>query len=80
MPLCCRQSQFQQDFFSIAFYYGVFGTIFFEHLFYVWVASTVALAASLFRSSGRRFTSLHIVAGQICAHIADVLPDLAFLQ
>ncbi len=34
--------------FSIAFYYGVFGTIFFEHLFYVWVASTVALAASLF--------------------------------
>ena len=34
--------------FSIAFFYGVFGTIFFEHLFYVWVASTVAMAASLF--------------------------------
>lgn len=34
--------------FSIAFYYGVFGTIFFDHLFYVWVASTVALIASLF--------------------------------
>ncbi|MEL6619079.1 MAG: hypothetical protein AAFY39_05795 [Pseudomonadota bacterium] len=34
--------------FSIAFFYGVFGTIFFEHLFYVWVASTVAMIASLF--------------------------------
>ena len=34
--------------FSIAFFYGVFGTVFFEHLFYVWVASTVALIASLF--------------------------------
>lgn len=34
--------------FSIAFYYGVFGTIFFDHLFYVWVASTVALIASMF--------------------------------
>lgn len=34
--------------FSIAFFYGVFGTIFFEHVFYVWVASTVAMAASLF--------------------------------
>lgn len=34
--------------FSIAFFYGVFGTVFFEHLFYVWVASTVAMAASLF--------------------------------
>ena len=34
--------------FGIAFWYGVFGTVFFEHLFYVWVASTVALVASLF--------------------------------
>lgn len=34
--------------FSIAFWYGVTGTVFFEHLFYVWVAATVALAASLF--------------------------------
>ena len=34
--------------FGIAFFYGVFGTIFFEHLFYVWVASTVAMVASLF--------------------------------
>ena len=34
--------------FSIAFFYGVFGTIFFEHLFYVWVASTVAIISSLF--------------------------------
>ena len=34
--------------FSIAFFYGVFGTVFFEHLFYVWVASTVAMVASLF--------------------------------
>ncbi len=34
--------------FSIAFFYGVFGTIFFENLFYVWVASTVAMVASLF--------------------------------
>lgn len=34
--------------FGIAFWYGVFGTVFFEHLFYVWVASTVALIASLF--------------------------------
>ncbi len=33
---------------SAAFWYGVFGTIFFEHLFYVWVAATVALLASLF--------------------------------
>ena len=34
--------------FGIAFYYGVFGTVFFDHLFYVWVASTVALVASIF--------------------------------
>lgn len=34
--------------FGIAFWYGVFGTVFFEHLFHVWVASTVALVASLF--------------------------------
>ena len=34
--------------FGIAFFYGVFGTVFFEHLFYVWVASTVAVVASLF--------------------------------
>ena len=34
--------------FGIAFFYGVFGTVFFEHLFYIWVASTVALVASLF--------------------------------
>ena len=34
--------------FSVAFFYGVFGTIFFENLFYVWVASTAAMAASLF--------------------------------
>lgn len=34
--------------FGISFFYGVFGTVFFEHLFYVWVASTVALLASLF--------------------------------
>ena len=27
--------------FSIAFFYGVFGTTFFEHLFYVWVAATL---------------------------------------
>jgi hypothetical protein len=33
---------------SAAFWYGVFSTIFFEHLFYVWVAATVALLASLF--------------------------------
>lgn len=34
--------------FGIAFWYGVFGTVFFEHLFYLWVASTVALVASMF--------------------------------
>lgn len=34
--------------FSISFYYGVYGTVFFDHLFYVWVASSVALLASLF--------------------------------
>ncbi|MEM9427569.1 MAG: hypothetical protein AAGA06_12805 [Pseudomonadota bacterium] len=34
--------------FSIAFFYGVFGTIFFEHLFHVWAASTVAMIARLF--------------------------------
>ena len=34
--------------FSIAFFYGAFGTIFFEHLFYVWIAATVAMIASLF--------------------------------
>ena len=33
--------------FPIAFWYGVFETVFFEHLFYVWVASSVALAASM---------------------------------
>ncbi|MEQ8825218.1 MAG: hypothetical protein RIC14_12675 [Filomicrobium sp.] len=33
--------------FNIAFWYGVFETIFFEHLFYTWVAATVALAASM---------------------------------
>ena len=33
---------------NAAFWYGVYGTIFFEHLFYVWVAATVALLASLF--------------------------------
>ena len=35
---------------SAAFWYGVFGTIFFERLFYVWVAATAALLASLFVS------------------------------
>lgn len=34
--------------FGIAFWYGVFGTVFFDHVFYVWVAATVALVASLF--------------------------------
>lgn len=34
--------------FGIAFWYGVFGTVFFEQIFYVWVAATVALIASLF--------------------------------
>jgi uncharacterized membrane protein len=33
---------------SAAFWYGVFGTIFFTHLLYVWVAATAALLASLF--------------------------------
>lgn len=33
--------------FDITFWFGVFGTVFFEHLFFVWVASTVALIASL---------------------------------
>ena len=33
--------------FNIAFWYGVFETVFFEHLFYIWVAATVALAASM---------------------------------
>ena len=33
--------------FNIAFWYGVFETVFFEHLFYIWVASSVALAASV---------------------------------
>ncbi len=32
--------------FSIAFFYGVFGTTFFENLFYVWVAPTVAMGGS----------------------------------
>lgn len=34
--------------FPIAFWFGVFETVFFEHLFFVWVSSTVALAASVF--------------------------------
>ncbi len=34
--------------FGIAFWFGIFQTVFFEHLFYIWVASTVAFAASLF--------------------------------
>ncbi len=33
---------------SVAFWYGVQGTIFFEHLLYVWVAATAALLASWF--------------------------------
>ncbi|MFY0610895.1 MAG: hypothetical protein JXQ99_05170 [Hyphomicrobiaceae bacterium] len=33
--------------FNIAFWYGVFETVFFEHLFYIWVAATVALVASM---------------------------------
>ena len=33
--------------FNIAFWYGVFKTVFFEHLFYIWVTSSVALAASM---------------------------------
>lgn len=34
--------------FSVAFWYGVFGTFFFEQIFFVWVAATVALLTSLF--------------------------------
>lgn len=34
--------------FNVAFWYGVFETVFFDQLLYVWVAATVALAASLF--------------------------------
>ncbi len=34
--------------FDVTFWLGVFGTVFFEHLFFVWVAATVALVASLF--------------------------------
>lgn len=34
--------------FPIAFWFGIFETVFFEHLFFVWVAATVALAASVF--------------------------------
>ncbi len=34
--------------FNITFWFGVFETVFFEHLFYIWVASTVALVASMF--------------------------------
>jgi hypothetical protein len=33
---------------SAAFWYGVYETIFFEHLLYVWVAATAALLASMF--------------------------------
>jgi hypothetical protein len=33
---------------SVAFWYGVYGTVFFTHLLYVWVAATAALLASLF--------------------------------
>ena len=33
--------------FNIAFWYGVTGAVFFEHLFYIWVAASVALAASM---------------------------------
>jgi len=33
---------------NAAFWYGVFGTTFFTHLLYVWVAATAALLASLF--------------------------------
>ena len=32
----------------IVFWYGVFGTIFFGYLLYVWIAATAALLASLF--------------------------------
>jgi len=33
---------------NAAFWYGVFGKIFFTHLLYVWIAATAALLASLF--------------------------------
>ncbi len=33
---------------NAAFWYGVFGTIFFTNLLYIWVAATAALLASLF--------------------------------
>jgi len=33
---------------NAAFWYGVFGQIFFTYLFYVWIAATAALLASLF--------------------------------
>ncbi len=32
--------------FNIAFWYGVSGTVFFEHLLHVWIVATVALAAT----------------------------------
>jgi hypothetical protein len=32
----------------IVFWYGVYGTIFFDYLLYVWIAATAALLASLF--------------------------------
>lgn len=32
--------------FNIAFWYGVSGTVFFEHLLHVWLVATVALAAT----------------------------------
>ena len=34
--------------FNVAFWFGVFGTVFFEHLFSIWVISTSALLATLF--------------------------------
>lgn len=34
--------------FNIAFWYGVTGTVFFEHLFHIWIAATAALVATAF--------------------------------
>ena len=61
--------------FNVAFWYGVFETVFFEQLFYVWVASTVALAASMLVPQFRKLPALVTWRGRFVL----VLPTLWLL-
>ena len=60
--------------FNIAFWYGVSGTIFFEHLLHVWIVATVALAACAVLPRITGFTSFTAWRGRFVL----ALPSLWF--